>query len=78
MKREPKRMEIGIKAKEKPLTKSGLKLITLYRFPTMPFDVFVSLNPHQSESRKSRKLFGQHLVNTAHILDLYVIIVAQE
>ena len=46
MKREPKRMEIGTKAKEKPLTKSGLKLITLYRFPTMPFDVFVSLSPH--------------------------------
>ena len=46
MKREPKRISLGFWQKEKPLIKSGLKLITLYRFPVMPFDVFVSLNPH--------------------------------
>lgn len=46
MKREPKRIGWGFLQKEKPLIKSGLKLITLYRFPVMPFDVFVSLNPH--------------------------------
>lgn len=46
MKREPKRIDMGFWQKEKPLIKSGLKLITLYRFPVMPFDVFVSLNPH--------------------------------
>ena len=46
MKREPKWIGSGFLQKEKPLIKSGLKLITLYRFPTMPFDVFVSLNPH--------------------------------
>ena len=46
MKREPKRIGWGFLRKEKPLIKSGLKLITLYRFPVMPFDVFVSLNPH--------------------------------
>ena len=46
MKREPKWIGSGFLQKEKALIKSGLKLITLYRFPVMPFDVFVSLNPH--------------------------------